>query len=189
MELTSFNAEVEGNNVKLNWVTATQLNNQGFEIQRKTEGLEFRTVGFVKGEGTTSEQKSYSFVDKNLEDGSYTYRLKQLDFNGAFAYSSTINVSVELPRVYSLSQNYPNPFNPTTMIKYSLPEAQHVTLEIYNSLGEKIRTLVNNAQDVGNHTIQWDGLNSLGRSAASGMYLYKMTAGKFTSVKKMLLIR
>ncbi len=189
VELTSFTAEAEGNSVKLNWTAATQLNNQGFEIQRKAEGLEFRTVGFVKGDGTTSEQKSYSFADKNLEDGSYTYRLKQVDFNGAFAFSSSINVSVVLPRVYSLSQNYPNPFNPTTIIKYSLPEAQHVRLEIYNSLGERIRTLVDDAKEVGNHTIQWDGLNSSGRSAASGMYLYKITAGKFTSVKKMLLIR
>ncbi len=189
VELTAFNAEVEGNNVKLDWTAATQLNNQGFEIQRKAEGLEFRTVGFVKGDGTTSEQKSYSFNDKNLEDGNYIYRLKQVDFNGAYAYSSTLSVSVTVPRVYSLSQNYPNPFNPTTMIKYSLPEAQHVTLEIYNSLGERVRTLVNAAQDAGNHTSQWDGLNSSGHSAASGMYLYKITAGKFTSTKKMLLIR
>ncbi len=189
VELTSFNAVEEGNNVKLSWTAATQLNNQGFEIQRKSEGLEFQTVGFIKGEGTTSEEKSYSYVDKNLQDGNYSYRLKQLDFNGAHAYSSILNVSIVLPRVYSLSQNYPNPFNPTTMIKYSLPEAQHVTLEIYNSLGEKIRTLVNSARDAGNHTVQWDGLNSSGRSTASGMYLYKITAGKFTSVKKMLLIR
>lgn len=189
VELTSFNAEVEGNNVKLNWTAATQLNNQGFEIQRKAEGLDFQTVGFIKGAGTTSDQKSYSYSDKNLQDGNYTYRLKQVDFNGAYAYSSTVNVSVVMPKVYSLSQNYPNPFNPTTMIKYSVPEAQHVTLEIYNSLGEKIRTLVNSAQEAGNHTVQWDGLNSSGRSTASGMYLYKITAGKFTSVKKMLLIR
>ncbi len=189
VELTAFNAEVEGNKVKLNWTAATQVNNQGFEIQRKAEGLEFRTVGFVKGDGTTSEQKSYSFIDKDLEDGNYTFRLKQVDFNGAYAYSSSVNVSILMPRVYSLSQNYPNPFNPTTMITYSLPEAQHVKLEIYNSLGEKVRTLINTAQDAGNHNVQWDGLNNSGRSAASGMYLYRISAGKFISVKKMLLLR
>ncbi len=94
-----------------------------------------------------------------------------------------------IPKTYELSQNYPNPFNPTTVISYQLPEAQNVTLEIYNSLGEKIRTLINGSQNAGYHTIQWDGLNNTGRSVASGMYLYRLTAGKFTSVKKMLLLR
>jgi hypothetical protein len=94
-----------------------------------------------------------------------------------------------IPKTYELSQNYPNPFNPTTLISYQLPEAQNVTLEIYNSLGEKIRTLINESQNAGYHTIQWNGLNNTGRSVASGMYLYRITAGKFTSVKKMLLLR
>jgi len=94
-----------------------------------------------------------------------------------------------IPKSYELSQNYPNPFNPTTAIKYQLPESQNVTLEIYNSLGEKIRTLVNYYQNAGYHTAQWDGMNNAGHSVASGMYLYRITAGKFTSVKKMLLLK
>jgi hypothetical protein len=98
-------------------------------------------------------------------------------------------VANTIPKTYELSQNYPNPFNPTTLINYQLPEAQNVSLEVYNSLGEKIRTLVNGAQSAGYHTVQWDGLNNSGRSVASGMYLYRITAGKFVSVKKMLLLR
>jgi flagellar hook assembly protein FlgD len=94
-----------------------------------------------------------------------------------------------VPKTYALSQNYPNPFNPTTLISYQLPEPQTVRLEIYNALGEKIRTLVDETQKAGYHTIQWDGLNNSGHSVASGMYLYRISAGKFTSVKKMLLLR
>jgi len=95
----------------------------------------------------------------------------------------------EIPKTYNLMQNYPNPFNPTTLISYQLPESQMVTIEIYNSLGEKVRTLTNGIQSAGYHTIQWKGDNNAGNSVASGMYLYRMTAGKFVSVKKMLLLR
>jgi hypothetical protein len=95
----------------------------------------------------------------------------------------------QIPKTYSLMQNYPNPFNPTTLISYQLPESQIVTIEVYNSLGEKVRTLINGTQSAGYHTIQWKGDNNAGNTVASGMYLYRMTAGKFVSVKKMLLLK
>ncbi|HSD63213.1 MAG TPA: FlgD immunoglobulin-like domain containing protein [Ignavibacteriaceae bacterium] len=189
VELTSFTATLHGNNVTLNWTVASQLNNKGFEIERKSDNSNFQSISFIKGDGTTTEQKSYSYVDKDLKNGDYSYRLKQIDFNGTVQYSQVIQASVNTPVVYNLSQNYPNPFNPSTQISYQLPEPQMVTLEIYNSLGEKIRTLVNEKQSVGYHTIQWKGDNNSGNSVASGMYLYRITAGKFTSVKKMLLLR
>ena len=115
VELTSFTGAFVGNDVHLKWATATELNNRGFEIQRSANGSSFATVAFVEGNGTTTDQKQYSFIDRNVEARvNYAYRLKQIDFNGTFDYSSVVNIGFTLPLEFVLEQNYPNPFNPST---------------------------------------------------------------------------
>jgi hypothetical protein len=184
VELTSFSAIANYNNVLLRWSTATELNNSGFEIQRSTQGNEFSTIGFVPGHGTTSDAKNYSFTDANLSTGTYSYRLKQVDYNGTFLYSEIVNVDVTAPAKFGLAQNYPNPFNPETNIKFSLPQSSEVTLKIFNALGQEVRTLVNQFMESGSHTINFNASD-----LNSGIYFYKLDAGQFTEVKKMTLIK
>jgi len=116
VELTSFTAKVSGGKVQLDWTTATEINNSGFDIERSFDGSTFTSVGFVKGNGTTTEPREYSFIDKFefKATQSIYYRLKQFDYDGSVNYSNIISVVVEMPLEYSLDQNYPNPFNPST---------------------------------------------------------------------------
>ncbi len=139
VEFTSFTSTVDGSSVILNWSTATELNNFGFEVQRSIAGSEFVSVGFVNGNGTTTETKTYRFIDANLSAGNYTYRLKQVDFSGTFSYSDEVNADVTAPAQFELSQNYPNPFNPSTTIKFSIPQSSNVTLKVvqYTWAGSK----------------------------------------------------
>jgi len=184
VELTSFAADIADDNVQLNWRTATEINNQGFEIQRRTGDGEFEKVGFVPGHGTTTDIQTYSYVDSKVASGKYTYRLKQIDFNGTFEYSDAVAVEVTAPLEFTLEQNYPNPFNPSTVIKYSIPENGFVSLVVYNLLGEKVASLVNGVQDAGRYEISFDASNF-----ASGIYVYSLKSGSFSSVKKMLLMK
>src|SRR5690606_16395001 len=184
VELTSFSASVTENNVNLNWSTATEVNNNGFEVERKLSNGNWNKIGFVAGFGTTSEAKSYSFTDKSVAVGFYSYRLKQVDFDGTFAYSNEVNVEVNPPLVFALEQNYPNPFNPSTMIKYSIHQEGFVNLSVYNLLGEKVATLINNNQKAGRYEVNFDASRF-----ASGVYFYSIEAGSYKSVKKMLLMK
>jgi len=184
VELTSFTASVIENNVTLNWITATELNNSGFDVLRSTEETVWEKIGFVAGFGTTTEIHSYSFVDENLASGQYTYRLKQVDYDGTFELSDVINVEVTNPVKYNLSQNYPNPFNPSTAIKFSLAEGGNVTLNVYNTLGEEVALLVNQIMESGTHEVNFDALN-----LNSGIYFYRIEAGDFSQVKKMTLLK
>jgi hypothetical protein len=184
VELTSFAAVIVDDNVQLNWTTATEINNQGFEIQRREGNEEYSKVGFVPGHGTTTDVQTYSYVDSKVASGNYNYRLKQIDFNGTFEYSDEVAVEVTSPLEYTLEQNYPNPFNPSTVIKYSIPEGGFVTLDVYNLLGEKVASLVNGVQEAGRYEINFDASN-----LASGIYVYSIKSGSFTSVKKMLLMK
>ena len=190
VELTSFAAFLDGNNINLKWATATETNNRGFEVQRKLNNSEFSPIGFVEGFGTTTEKREYSFIDQNIKPGTnYSYRLKQIDLNGTFEYSNVVSINSNSPSEFSLNQNYPNPFNPSTNIAYSLPIKSDVTLEVYNLIGQKIMTLVNGEVDAGKHTVQLNG-----SSMASGIYLFKLTAVgengfQFSSSKKMILLK
>lgn len=185
VELVSLNASVTNNNVTLNWITASELNNSGFSVERRVAGdLMYQSVGFVQGRGTTTEMSSYAFTDMNLRDGSYIYRLKQVDFDGSFEYSSEVYVDITAPSVYALEQNYPNPFNPSTLIKYSLSQEGMVNLVVYNLLGEKVAILVNEVQKAGRHEIIFDA-----SQLASGIYFYRIEASSFSSVRKMLLMK
>jgi hypothetical protein len=184
VELSFFNAASNGVDVKLEWSTATETNNQGFEMQRMNTGDTFEQVGYVAGFGTTTEPKSYSFVDSKLEAGNYTYRLKQIDFDGTFTYSDEVDVDVEIPLEYSLEQNYPNPFNPSTTIKYSIPEDGFVKLAVYNMLGEEVATMVNTTQKAGRYEVNFSA-----SQLSSGVYVYRIEAANFTASKKLVLMK
>lgn len=190
VELTSFTGAYVGNDVQLNWSTATELNNRGFEIQRSANGSQFATVAFVEGHGTTTEQQKYSFVDNTVNTRTnYAYRLKQVDFNGNYDYSSVVNVGSTLPAQFILEQNYPNPFNPSTRISFAVPVKSNVTLEVYNLIGERLMTLMQGEVEAGTETVTFNA-NGL----SSGIYLVKMNAigengTEFTSSKKMTLLK
>jgi hypothetical protein len=193
VELTSFNSVVNGDEVILSWSTATELNNSGFEIQRKSGTDEWFNIGFVQGAGTTQQIQNYSYTDKIFIAGNYSYRLKQVDFDGAFKYSDAIEVEVNsFPARFSLEQNYPNPFNPSTKIRFTIPaviasvakQSQMVTLKVYNVLGNEIATLVNEEKSAGEYEVNFDA-----SGLASGTYFYKLEAGSFSQVKKMILTK
>jgi photosystem II stability/assembly factor-like uncharacterized protein len=184
VELTAFTAQSENQKVILNWTTATELNNNGFEIQRKVAESEFATVGFVKGEGTTSNQREYSYIDKELVDGKYFYRLKQIDFNGTYEYSNVIEIDVRSLNEYALEQNYPNPFNPTTTIGYVLKEKSNAKLILLNAIGEEVAVLVNEEQEKGFHKVDFNA-----STLASGVYFYRLQAGSFVQTRKMILLK
>jgi hypothetical protein len=189
VELTTFTAEVKTREVVLMWTTATESNNYGFEVERSKGDDAFARIGFVRGNGTTTQPHSYSFVDKNFKSGNYSYRLKQIDLDGAFHFSPIIDVAILPPQRFVLSQNYPNPFNADTKIEYALPEKSHVQIILYNIRGEKIKTLVDEEQEAGHHTVAWGGVDDRGRVVGSGVYIFKMTAGGFSDSKKLLLLR
>ena len=184
VELSSFTAAAGIGTVNLNWSTATETNNKGFEIERKSTNGDFQKVGYVAGFGTTTEPKSYKFTDNIVEGGEYTYRLRQIDLNGSASYSNTVEVEVNAPRIFALEQNYPNPFNPATIIKYSIPQDQQVKLNVYNLLGENVMTLINRFQKAGPHEVNFNASN-----LASGVYFYKLEAGIQISIKKMILMK
>jgi len=184
VELTSFSAKTTANSVTLNWNTATELNNSGFEVQKKSSNSEWTNIGFVAGFGTTTEPKAYSFADSKVAVGNFTYRLKQVDFDGSYEYSNEINVEVSAPVQYSLDQNYPNPFNPNTMIKYSVAQDGFVNVSIFNLLGEKVATLVNSSMQAGSYEVNFDA-----SELTSGVYFYSIEAGSFKAVRKMLLMK
>ena len=185
VELVSFAASVNKSDVTLTWMTATELNNSGFYIERRTGEESWSNLGFVQGHGTTTETQSYTFIDKSVPSGIYNYRVKQVDFDGSFKYYD-LNQEVEIiaPIIFALSQNYPNPFNPTTRIKYSVPVDGLVNIAVFNLLGEKVANVVNTAQKAGNYELTFDATN-----LASGMYVYRMEAGDFVSIKKMVILK
>ncbi len=185
VELASFSAEVNGNNVLLSWITASEINNQGFHIERRdNKNEEWKNIDFVNGNGTTTEPQSYSFVDENLSTGKYQYRLKQTDFDGTFEYSNTIEVEVSIPTRFSLNQNFPNPFNSVTSIQYAIANKQFVTLKVYDILGKEIATLVNENKEAGNYSVDFNAAE-----LPSGVYIYQLSTADFTQIKKMILTK
>jgi hypothetical protein len=188
VELTSFTATANQNKVELNWTTATETNNQGFDIERNS-GNGFEKVGYIPGFGTTTEEHSYSFTDVGMSSGNYSYRLKQIDFNGTFEYSKTIEVEVVVPDVYSLAQNYPNPFNPSTKITFSLAADSKVSLKVFDVLGQEVASLINQELTAGVHNVDFNAARF-----NSGVYFYRIEAtgvnnAKFVDVKKMILMK
>ena len=187
VELTSFAARIVDGNTILEWSTATETNNLGFEIQRSfnsgKNGGGWFTAGFVNGHGTTTSPQNYSFTDYGLGTTVY-YRLKQIDFNGTYKYSEVLEVNSVSVNTIALEQNYPNPFNPSTKIKYQVANDGVVSLKVYNSLGEEVAVLVNSYQPAGIYEVDFDGSKLTG-----GVYFYKLQAGDYVLTKKMILLR
>jgi len=194
VELTSFTAKANNNEVVLNWSTASETNNSGFEIERRQVftpqssivNMNWNVVGFVPGFGTTTEPKSYSFTDEYLHEGNFQYRLKQIDFDGSFEYSKTVEVSIIKADEFELKQNYPNPFNPNTTISFELANDSQVSLILFDALGQQVSQLINQELEAGGHSINFDA-----SSLKSGIYFYKLRVENksgtfFEAVKKMI---
>jgi hypothetical protein len=189
VELTSFTAISNGSQVILNWTTATETNNRGFEIHRVAKNdKEWRVIGYVTGYGTTTEPKSYTYTDSEVLTGKYTYRLKQIDFDGSYEYSPEVEVEIFAPIEYALDQNYPNPFNPNTVISYQLPVNSDVLLKVFDVLGKEIATLVDEYKTAGRYDVEFQSAVG-GRQLASGVYFYQLKAGNFLQTRKMILLR
>ncbi len=192
VELVSFNYTVIGENIRLNWETKTETNNFGWEIEKTplnppvnggTKGG-WKNIGFVAGKGTTTEKQAYTFSSRITNHASRElFRLKQIDHDGNFAFSNILSVNLT-PDSYNLSQNYPNPFNPKTTISYQLTANSFVSLVVYDLLGKEVRTLVNKNSEAGNYSVDFDATD-----LPSGIYFYKLTAGNFSEMKKMMVVK
>ncbi|MBN8544568.1 MAG: T9SS type A sorting domain-containing protein [Ignavibacteria bacterium] len=186
VELSSFNAKVSAGTVLLDWETKTEMNNYGFEVERKLVNSDWTKIGFVEGYGMSNSPKFYSFKDRPSGTGKISYRLKQIDNDGQFEYSPVVEVLVDnLPNGFVLEQNYPNPFNPETSIRFALKEDTKATLKVYNSLGAEVVVLFDGTAEAG----RYYDLKFGGNELASGFYIYKLVAGDYVSVKKMLLMK
>lgn len=185
VELTSFTAYLNAGFAELQWNTATESNNSGFEIQRKTIGG-WEKVGFVQGHGTTTYEHSYNFRDDvgKINSDVISYRLKQIDFNGSYDYSTEVQINKTAPSDFSLKQNFPNPFNPSTQISFSVPQTSHILLKVYDTNGREVATLINQNKVAGNYAVDFNA-----SSLASGIYYYTITAGSYTATKKMILMK
>jgi hypothetical protein len=186
VELVSFSAGYINDGITLQWTTATELNNYGFDIERSNNMIDWQKVGFVKGSGNSTELITYKFIDSDTEfKSAYYYRLKQIDFDGSFVFSNIVEINPLLVESFILEQNYPNPFNPATTIKFSLPNIEFVSLNIYSALGEKLETLHEGILDAGIYTFNFNAEN-----LPSGMYIYKLNvASSNVQIKKMMLIK
>lgn len=184
VELLSFTASVTSGKVNLSWSTATENQNRGWEVERKTND-NWIVIGFVEGMGTSTTTKVYGFVDSGTPGGLVSYRLKQIDFDGSTSYSKTVEVNSDyLPEEFRLSQNYPNPFNPVTTIKFEVPVASFTELSVYNLLGEKVAGLVNEMLEPGIYERHFDGSN-----LSSGLYIYRLEAEGTALTKSMMLLK
>lgn len=186
VELISFNAVIRNGMVDLKWETATEINNNGFEVERKSATADWSKIGFVEGHGSTNSPKYYSFSDKPVGTGKFSYRLKQIDNDGTSEYSPIVEVLVDnLPNGFVLEQNYPNPFNPETSIRFALKQDTKASLKVFNAMGEEVATLFDGIAEAG----RYYDVKFSGNDLSSGFYIYKLVAGDHVSVKKMLLMK
>ncbi|QQS37524.1 MAG: VCBS repeat-containing protein [Ignavibacteriales bacterium] len=197
VELTSFSLEVNGSDVTLHWQTSSEINNSGFEIERKNLSSDrWDRIGFVNGYGTTTQVHNYSYPDLELQQGKYQYRLKQIDLDGTFKYSHTVNVEIAPVNIFKLQQNYPNPFNPSTIISYSIPSVAtreasslRVVLRVFDILGREVAELVNEEKSSGQYEAVFNA-----EGLSSGIYMYSLAVQSngetlFRQSKQMILIK
>jgi hypothetical protein len=200
VELISFTAAAVNSSAVLRWTTATEVNNYGFEVQRSVisnqssesdnrvlnaDSRAWCNAGFVTGNGSSNVEHEYTFVDRGISAGRYSYRLKQIDRDGNFTYSSAIEVSIAAaPAVFGLEQNYPNPFNPTTALSYQLSANSMTTLIVYDALGREVAALVNEVKEAGTYSVLFNASH-----LATGMYVVRLTSGGCTQAKRMMFIK
>jgi hypothetical protein len=187
VELTSFIATSSNSTATLAWKTATEVNNAGFDIERRPASTQQWTkIGSVTGAGTSNAPHNYSYTDNVGTAGTYSYRLKQIDHDGAFVYSQEVEVAVGgVPNVFALGQNYPDPFNPSTMIQFTVPSDGKATLKVYNVIGQEVATLFNDEAAAGVvHQVQFNASN-----LASGMYFSRLEFDGKMQVRKMMLLK
>ena len=191
VELVSFTVTVASNAATLTWKTATEVNNYGFDVERRLINSQSSTlnswgkIGFVKGSGTSNSAHSYSYADASVSSGTYAYRLKQIDNNGTYKYSSEAEVTVSVPKVFALNQNYPNPFNPTTTITFTLAQDGFTTLKVYNILGKEVATLANGEMKAGvANTVSFNA-----SKLSSGVYFSKLESNGSIQIKKLVLMK
>jgi hypothetical protein len=194
VELNSFTASNTENVIILNWQTATEVNNYGFNIEKRIINLQefsdWENIGFIEGHGNSNSPKNYTFVDNTNIKGVIQYRLKQIDTDGKFKYSEIIEIDNNIPKDFALYQNYPNPFNPSTIISYSIPEESFVSIKVYDLLGKEVATLVDERQTAGNYqkSFNADGLSN-------GVYFYRIQTNSvnnsvdFIETKKMSILK
>ena len=195
VRIVSFAATVTPSHlVRLEWRTLSEVNNFGFEVQRRHDVQgEFQTIpnGFVPGHGTTNIPQDYSYTDSTSHAPRLWYRLKQIDLDGAIRYSAAVQVDIPTsivsnshPSRFLLHQNFPNPFNPSTVISYELPKSTRVRLSLFNTLGQLVEVLVEEEQQTGRHEATLDA-----SSLASGVYVYRIEAGEYVQTKRLLLLK
>lgn len=186
VELTNFSASVYDRTVELTWQTSEEINNAGFDVERSVSGSQdWNKVGFLQGHGTTNNSYIYSFADRNLASGTYSYRLKQIDYNGEFEYHNlTSEVVIGVPDKFALSQNFPNPFNPETKINFQIPTDGFVSLKVFDNSGKEVATLVNQSMTAGFHTTNFNA-----STLSSGVYFYRLETQGFVKVMKMALVK
>ncbi len=187
VELTAFDAEFRNQAVNLSWETKTEVNNYGFNLERKSGEDKWDSIAFIDGAGNSNSPKKYSYEDNDLFSGSgnskFQYRLKQVDNDGTFKYTDIVEVEV-VPNQFELSQNYPNPFNPTTTIRFSLPKQTELRINVYNILGELVETIAKGVYEAGYYKVNFDA-----GSLTSGTYIYRVESNDFIVTKKMLLVK
>lgn len=184
VELVSFDAQVNGDDVVLNWETSSETNNAGFEVQMR-QGEDRHVIGFVEGNGTTTETQTYTFTAIDMDAGTHTFRLKQIDFDGAFEYSPEVEATIEVVGTHQLSNAYPNPFNPMSQFTLAVAREQHVTAELYNVLGQRVSTLFDGSVEANERqVVQIDGAG-----LASGVYVVRVTGETFADALRVTLAK
>lgn len=184
VELASFSAIIKDKSVVLNWKTSTEVTNYGFDIEKSQNSKIWEKIGFVQGAGNSNSPTEYSFTDKDLKSGSYSYRLKQIDNDGEYTFSKVVEINFGIPTRVELHQNYPNPFNPSTTIRINLPESGNVSLKIYNPIGEEVTSLINGFTEAGVYTLNFNAEN-----LPTGIYIYQLRTNENTLTKKMLFLK
>jgi hypothetical protein len=196
IQLVSFAGSQEANDVVLKWKTLSEINNYGFDIQKKAgASSDWTKVGFVAGHGTTVDPHAYQFSDGVSAAGTYSYRLKQLDTDGKLAYSDPVVITVAegltgiaaapvIPTAVTLMQNYPNPFNPSTTIRFGVPAGCRVTLTVYSALGQRVATLVDGEVPAGYHDVKFDA-----QLLCTGTYFYRLVTASLAETKSFMLVR
>lgn len=206
VELSSFTANIATVSgtaqmfVRLQWVSETETNMQGYRVHRNTENSladsDIITPSIIPATNT-SETTRYQFEDLEVNSGNtYYYWLESIDNDLTNSFHGPVSVTLEeeeeeVPEVYvtKLMQNYPNPFNPNTTISFEIERETQVSLEIYNVLGQKVKTLVNEVMEAGNYPIEWNGTDDNGQPVTSGIYFYRLSTDFFNDFRKMMLVK